>query len=51
VTFIHTETGPKGLLDGKRAILVATRGGMHKEGASDHVVPLFKYGTRLYGDL
>jgi FMN-dependent NADH-azoreductase len=42
VTFIHTETGPKGLLEGKRAILVTTRGGMHKEDASDHVVPYLK---------
>jgi FMN-dependent NADH-azoreductase len=42
VTFTYTETGPKGLLEGKRAILVTTRGGMHKDGASDHVVPYLK---------
>ena len=39
VTFTYTETGPKGLLEGKRAVVVTTRGGMHKEGASDHIVP------------
>lgn len=42
ITFSYTETGPKGLLEGKRAILVTTRGGMHKDGASDHVVPYLK---------
>lgn len=42
ITFTYTETGPKGLLEGKRAILVTTRGGMHKDGASDHVVPYLK---------
>ncbi|ABE56753.1 (Acyl-carrier protein) phosphodiesterase [Shewanella denitrificans OS217] len=42
VTFTYTETGPKGLLEGKRAVVVTTRGGMHKEGASDHIVPYLK---------
>ncbi|ASJ98726.1 FMN-dependent NADH-azoreductase [Shewanella marisflavi] len=42
VTFTYTETGPKGLVDGKRAVLVTTHGGVHKNGDSDHVVPYLK---------
>ncbi|UXH99888.1 FMN-dependent NADH-azoreductase [Photobacterium sp. TY1-4] len=42
VTFSYTETGPVGLLTGKKAILVTTRGGMHKEGGTDHMVPYLK---------
>jgi len=32
VTFSYTEAGPKGLLTGKRAIVVLTRGGLYSEG-------------------
>jgi len=32
VTFRYTEAGPQGLLDGKRAIVVLTRGGLYSEG-------------------
>lgn len=32
VTFRYTEAGPEGLLKGKRAILVLTRGGLYSEG-------------------
>lgn len=32
VTFRYTETGPQGLLEGKRAIVVLTRGGLYSEG-------------------
>jgi len=42
VTFTYTETGPKGLITGKRAVLITTRGGVHKGGSSDHVVPYLK---------
>ncbi|MBB1270698.1 FMN-dependent NADH-azoreductase [Shewanella sp. SR44-3] len=42
ITFTYTESGAKGLLEGKRAIVVTTRGGMHKEGGSDHIVPYLK---------
>ncbi|MEJ2765577.1 FMN-dependent NADH-azoreductase [Photobacterium sp. MCCC 1A19761] len=42
VTFSYTETGPVGLLTGKKAILVTTRGGMHKDGGTDHMVPYLK---------
>jgi len=32
VTFRYTEAGPEGLMTGKRAIVVATRGGLYSEG-------------------
>ena len=32
VTFRYTENGPEGLLSGKRAIVVETRGGLYSEG-------------------
>ncbi|WP_249692329.1 NAD(P)H-dependent oxidoreductase [Stappia sp. WLB 29] len=32
VTFRYTEAGPEGLMTGKRAIIVATRGGLYSEG-------------------
>ncbi|WP_407333006.1 FMN-dependent NADH-azoreductase [Enterovibrio sp. 27052020O] len=37
VTFAYTEQGPKGLLTGKKAIVVTTRGGIHKGTPNDHV--------------
>ncbi len=46
VTFTYTETGPVGLIEGKRAIIVTTRGGAHKGGSTDHVVP---YLTTVLG--
>ena len=42
VTFTYTENGPKGLIEGKRVVVITTRGGMHKDGATDHVVPYLK---------
>lgn len=42
VTFSYTETGPVGLLTGKKVIVVTTRGGMHKDGATDLMVPYLK---------
>ena len=41
-TFSYTEQGPQGLLKGTRAIIVTTRGGMHKEQASDQQIPYLK---------
>jgi FMN-dependent NADH-azoreductase len=41
-TFSYTEQGPKGLLTGTRAIIVTTRGGMHKEQVSDQQIPYLK---------
>lgn len=33
VTFRYTESGPRGLLTGKRAVVIVTRGGYYPEGA------------------
>ncbi|KXF82011.1 FMN-dependent NADH-azoreductase [Enterovibrio coralii] len=37
VTFAYTEKGPQGLLTGKKAVIVTTRGGMHKDMPSEHI--------------
>lgn len=42
VTFKYTETGPVGLLTGKKVYVTLARGGMHKDGASDTQVPHLK---------
>lgn len=34
ITFRYTETGPQGLVTGKRAVVVETRGGVYSEGAA-----------------
>ena len=34
ITFRYTETGPVGLLEGKRAIVIESRGGFYSEGAT-----------------
>jgi FMN-dependent NADH-azoreductase len=39
VTFRYTASGPVGLLTGKRAVLVTTRGGEHRGRPQDHLVP------------
>lgn len=44
-TFRYTAEGPEGLLKGKRAVVVATRGGFYSEGpaaAFDHSLPHLK---------
>ena len=38
-TFRYTANGPQGLLGGRRAVLVTTRGGKHRGLPQDHVVP------------
>ena len=38
-TFRYTASGPEGLLRGKRATLVTTRGGVHRDRPQDHLVP------------
>nr|WP_086939442.1 FMN-dependent NADH-azoreductase [Thaumasiovibrio occultus] len=35
VTFKYTEQGPVGLIEGKKAVVLTTRGGMHKDQPSD----------------
>lgn len=42
VSFTYTENGPQGLITGKRAIVITTRGGVHKDSSADHVVPYLK---------
>ncbi|WP_317203840.1 FMN-dependent NADH-azoreductase [Janthinobacterium sp.] len=42
VTFKYTETGPVGLLTGKKVYVTLARGGMHRDGASDSQVPYLK---------
>jgi len=42
VTFRYTENGPQGLLSGKKAIVVTSRGGMYKDSGFDFQVPFVK---------
>ncbi|CAM3909452.1 FMN-dependent NADH-azoreductase [Vibrio aerogenes CECT 7868] len=42
VTFQYTENGPQGLIEGKKAIVITTRGGIHKDSASDILTPYVK---------
>ncbi len=46
VTFKYTETGVQGLIEGKKAVVITTRGGIHKDSASDIVTP---YLTQILG--
>ncbi|MGP1388511.1 MAG: FMN-dependent NADH-azoreductase [Vibrio diabolicus] len=39
VTFKYTENGVQGLLEGKKAIVITTRGGIHKDSPTDNVTP------------
>ncbi|HCE2342558.1 FMN-dependent NADH-azoreductase [Vibrio parahaemolyticus] len=39
VTFKYTENGVQGLIEGKKAIVVTTRGGIHKDSPTDNVTP------------
>ncbi|QCR36051.1 FMN-dependent NADH-azoreductase [Nissabacter sp. SGAir0207] len=39
VTFRYTENGPEGLVKGKRAVILTTRGGMHKDTPADLLKP------------
>jgi FMN-dependent NADH-azoreductase len=41
-TFTYGENGPVGLIKGKQAVVISTRGGVHKNTANDHVVPYLK---------
>jgi len=38
-TFRYTEAGPQGLVEGVRAVVIASRGGLHKGNPSDVVTP------------
>jgi FMN-dependent NADH-azoreductase len=49
VTFKYTATGPQGLLEGKRAIVLTSRGGVHAGGASDHQEPYLRQVLAFIG--
>lgn len=42
VTFTYTENGVKGLIEGKKAIVVTTRGGIHKDATTDSMTPYLR---------
>ncbi|MCR9629325.1 FMN-dependent NADH-azoreductase [Vibrio antiquarius] len=42
VTFKYTENGVKGLIEGKKAIVITTRGGIHKDSPTDNVTPYLR---------
>ncbi|SFN71859.1 FMN-dependent NADH-azoreductase [Xenorhabdus japonica] len=42
MTFRYTETGPEGLLKGKRAIILTSRGGIHKDSQTDVMTPYLR---------
>jgi FMN-dependent NADH-azoreductase len=42
VTFQYTAAGPEGLLKGKTVYVVTTRGGVHRDQASDTIVPYLR---------
>ncbi len=42
VTFKYTENGVQGLIEGKKAIIVTTRGGIHKDSPTDNVTPYLR---------
>ena len=39
VTFRYTEKGPEGLVTGKRAVVLTSRGGIHKDTPTDLITP------------
>ncbi|MCT8341800.1 FMN-dependent NADH-azoreductase [Photorhabdus kleinii] len=49
VTFRYTENGPEGLLKGKRVIILTSRGGIHKDGSSDLLVPYLRLFLSFIG--
>lgn len=49
VTFRYTENGPKGLLEGKRAIIVIASGGVPVDSAVDFATPYLRQALRFIG--
>ncbi|MCW7550314.1 FMN-dependent NADH-azoreductase [Photorhabdus sp. APURE] len=49
VTFRYTENGPEGLLKDKRIIILTSRGGIHKDGPSDLLVPYLRLFLSFIG--
>ncbi|QYX53125.1 FMN-dependent NADH-azoreductase [Pseudomonas sp. S07E 245] len=48
-TFKYTPTGPQGLLQGKRAIVLTARGGIHAGAGSDHQEPYLRQAMAFIG--
>lgn len=42
VTFKYTESGVQGLIEGKKVIVITTRGGIHKDSPTDNVTPYLR---------
>lgn len=42
VTFRYTANGPEGLLEGKKAYVLTSRGGVHRDAPTDHAVPYLR---------
>ena len=49
VTFKYTETGPQGLLTGKRAFVLTARGGIYAGGNMDHQEPYLRQALAFIG--
>lgn len=49
VTFKYTETGPQGLLTGKRAYVLTSRGGVYAGGPLDHQEPYLRQALAFIG--
>ncbi|OEC41311.1 FMN-dependent NADH-azoreductase [Pseudomonas sp. 1D4] len=49
VTFKYTETGPQGLLNGKRAFVLTARGGVYAGGPLDHQEPYLRQALAFIG--
>ncbi|CDG21434.1 FMN-dependent NADH-azoreductase [Xenorhabdus poinarii G6] len=49
VTFHYTEAGPEGLLKGKRAIILTSRGGIYKDSATDMMTPYLRIFLKFIG--
>ncbi|MDD2050207.1 FMN-dependent NADH-azoreductase [Pseudomonas putida] len=49
VTFKYTETGPQGLLTGKKAYILTARGGIHAGASSDHQEPYLRQVMAFIG--
>lgn len=49
ITFKYTETGPQGLLVGKRAYVLTARGGIHAGATSDHQEPYLRQVLAFIG--
>ena len=49
ITFKYTDTGPQGLLTGKRAYILTARGGIHAGASSDHQEPYLRQVMAFIG--